>query len=49
MDAISTLFGWFHKGGLIMWPILAFSIYGLALCVERWRFYRECEEEIRGS
>jgi biopolymer transport protein ExbB len=38
--------GWFAKGGVIMWPILLFAVYGVALCIERWRRYRKKEQAV---
>jgi biopolymer transport protein ExbB len=38
--------GWFAKGGVIMWPILLFAVYGVALCIERWRHYRKKEQAV---
>ena len=32
---------WFAKGGLTMWPLLACSIAGLALVIERLLFWRQ--------
>jgi biopolymer transport protein ExbB len=37
---------WFSKGGIIMWPILLFSVYGMALCFERWMSYRKEERAL---
>lgn len=40
MDFIGSFFDWVEKGGPVMWPIIISSVYGTALCVERWLFYR---------
>lgn len=37
---------WFSKGGVIMWPILLFAVYGVALCFERWRHYKKQEQAV---
>lgn len=36
----------FEQGGIVMWPILFFSVYAMALVVERWLSYRAAEMEI---
>lgn len=40
MTFIESLFSTFQRGGLMMWPILFFSLYAVTLIVERWRYYR---------
>lgn len=44
MDAVNLAIGplmkWVKSGGPVMWPIIISSVYGMALCVERWLFYR---------
>jgi len=40
MTFIESLFSTFQRGGLMMWPILLFSLYAITLIVERWRYYR---------
>lgn len=46
MGFLSTFTGWFSKGGVIMWPILLFAVYGVALCIERWRQYTFQEQAV---
>ena len=46
MDFFIELVNWFSKGGVIMWVILAFSIYGMGLCFERWMNYRKQERAL---
>lgn len=41
MDFFSTIFLTFSRGGLVMWPIAIFSLYGFALIMERWQFYKQ--------
>jgi len=41
-----SFMGWFSKGGVIMWPILVFAVYGVALCIERWRHYKRQEQAV---
>lgn len=48
MHFFSVLINWFSKGGVIMWPILFFSVYGTALCYERWKHYRKQEQAVSG-
>jgi biopolymer transport protein ExbB len=40
MTFIESLFATLQRGGLVMWPILLFSLYAVTLIVERWRYYR---------
>lgn len=40
MTLIESFFSTFQRGGLMMWPILFFSLYAVTLIVERWRYYR---------
>ncbi len=44
MDTFDTVLHpivkWVKSGGPVMWPIIISSVYGVALCVERWLFYR---------
>lgn len=40
MQAITDLMMYFHKGGLVMWPLLACSITVLTIAVERFIYYR---------
>ena len=49
MDFLQTLLNWFSKGGIIMWPILIFSVYGMSLCYERWMHYLREDKALAGS
>lgn len=40
MQAINDLIMYFHKGGLVMWPLLASSIIVTAIAIERFIYYR---------
>lgn len=40
MQAITDLVMYFHKGGLVMWPLLACSITVIAIAIERFIYYR---------
>lgn len=40
MQAITDLIMYFHKGGLVMWPLLACSITVLTIAIERFIYYR---------
>ena len=40
MTLIESFFSTFQRGGLMMWPILLFSLYAVTLIVERWQYYR---------
>jgi biopolymer transport protein ExbB len=43
---VTVVIEWFSKGGVIMWPILLFSVYGMSLCFERWMQYRKEEKAL---
>ena len=43
---VTVVIEWFSKGGIIMWPILLFSVYGVALCFERWMSYKKEEKAL---
>lgn len=40
MEAIHDTIMYFHKGGLVMWPLLACSIAVISIGIERWLYYR---------
>lgn len=40
MQAITDLIMYFHKGGLVMWPLLACSITVIAIAIERFIYYK---------
>ncbi len=46
MSQITSIAVTFEQGGIVMWPILFFSVYAMALVVERWLSYRAAEKEI---
>ena len=39
MEAIQQTIMYFHKGGLVMWPLLFCSIAVIAIAIERFLFY----------
>lgn len=41
MDFFNAIILTFTRGGLVMWPIAIFSLYGFALIIERWLFYKQ--------
>lgn len=43
MDFISQIGSLFHKGGLVMYPLLLCSIIVIAIVIERWKYYRDAE------
>lgn len=49
MSQITSITVTFEQGGVVMWPILFFSVYAMALVVERWLSYRAAEREILRS
>lgn len=44
MDFLNAITLTFSRGGLVMWPIAIFSLYGFALIIERWLFYKQQHE-----
>jgi biopolymer transport protein ExbB len=46
MDAIANAFAVFHKGGLVMYPLLLCSLVVVTVAVERFLFYRAAETDI---
>ncbi len=40
MEAIQQTIMYFHKGGLVMWPLLFCSIAVIAIAIERFLFYK---------
>lgn len=40
MEAIQQTIMYFHKGGLVMWPLLLCSIAVVAIAIERFLFYK---------
>lgn len=40
MEAIQQTIMYFHKGGLVMWPLLLCSIAVIAIAIERFLFYK---------
>ncbi len=43
MQAITDLIMYFHKGGLVMWPLLLCSITVIAIAIERFIYYRSTD------
>ena len=43
MQAITDLIMYFHKGGLVMWPLLACSVSVIAIAIERFIYYRSVD------
>lgn len=43
MDAISQTIMYFHKGGLVMWPLLLCSLTAFAVGIERFLFYQDVD------
>jgi biopolymer transport protein ExbB len=43
MQAITDLIMYFHKGGLVMWPLLLCSITVIAIAIERFIYYRSVD------
>ena len=43
MDAISEVIMYFHKGGLVMWPLLFCSVAVVAIAIERFLFYKAAD------
>lgn len=43
MRAITDLIMYFHKGGLVMWPLLACSITVIAIAIERFIYYKSVD------
>lgn len=39
MEGIVQILGWFHKGGLVMYPLLVCSIIAVSIAIERFRCY----------
>jgi len=40
MDNISYLLHLFHRGGLVMYPLMIFSLVSIAIAVERFSYYK---------
>ena len=43
MDAVSQTIMYFHKGGLVMWPLLFCSLAVIAIAIERFLYYRSVD------
>ena len=41
MSSIQQLALYFHKGGIVMWPILLLSIITVAIAIERYLYYKK--------
>lgn len=46
MGAIQQVVLYFHKGGIIMWPILLLSILTVAIAIERYLYYKEADSGV---
>lgn len=46
MQAITDLIMYFHKGGLVMWPLLACSITVIAIAIERFIYYKSVDSGV---
>ena len=46
MEAIQQTIMYFHKGGLVMWPLLFCSIAVIAIAIERFLFYKTKEKKL---
>lgn len=40
MDGVFEVFSWFHKGGLVMYPLLLCSVLTVAVAAERYRYFQ---------
>ena len=47
MNGFEQLFYWFHKGGLVMYPLLLSSVAVVAIAVERWQFFHSVDSGSR--
>lgn len=43
MDAIKEAIEYFHKGGLVMWPLLLCSIMVVTIAIERYLYYKTAD------
>lgn len=43
MESIKEAIEYFHKGGLVMWPILLCSILVVAIAIERYLYYKAAD------
>lgn len=43
MEAITETISYFHKGGLVMWPLLFCSIMVVTIAIERYLYYKESD------
>lgn len=43
MESISQTIMYFHKGGLVMWPLLFCSLAVIAIAIERFMYYRAAD------
>lgn len=43
MDAMQQTIMYFHKGGLVMWPLLFCSLMVIAIAIERFLFYKAAD------
>lgn len=43
MEAIKEAIEYFHKGGLVMWPLLLCSIIVVTIAIERYLYYKTAD------
>ena len=43
MESIKEAVEYFHKGGLVMWPLLFCSFTVFAIAIERFMFYKAAD------
>lgn len=46
MEFFNAVISTFTRGGLVMWPIAIFSLYGFILIIERWQSYKQQESSL---
>jgi len=46
MELFNAVISTFTRGGLVMWPIAIFSLYGFILIIERWQSYKQQEQSL---
>ena len=43
MESIKEAVEYFHKGGLVMWPLLLCSIIVVTIAIERYLYYKTAD------
>jgi len=46
MEFFNAVISTFTRGGLVMWPIAVFSLYGFILIIERWQSYKQQQDSL---